>query len=121
MVSISILTFSLSTQIGFFIYYETSIASLFGKKAITYLKWFYFFPGVVFAGVANVDQLWVLANISVGVTAIPNLFALLFLSGVFSKLMRDHLKGEHKYLTALTDDSGKYIKTAAVRSVKASK
>jgi len=112
-VSISILTFSLTTQIGFFIYYERSITSLFGKKAINYLKWFYFFPGVVFAGVANVDQLWVLASISVVVTAVPNLFALLFLSGVFSKLMRDHLQGEHKYLTALTDDSGQYIKMAA--------
>ncbi len=112
-VSFSILTFSLSTQIGFFIYYETSIVSLFGKKAITYFKWLYFFPGVVFAGVANVDQLWVLANISVGVTAIPNLFALLFLSGAFSKLMWDHMKGEDKYLTALTDNSGKYIKMAA--------
>jgi len=98
---------------GFFIYYETSIASLFGKEAINYLRWVYFFPGVVFAGVANVDQLWVLANISVGVTAIPNLFALVFLSRVFSKLMSDYLKGEHKYLTILTDHSGNYIRMAA--------
>lgn len=111
-ISISIFTFCLSTQIGFFIYYETSITSLFGKNAIRYWKWIYFFPGVIFAGVANVDQLWILANISVGVTAIPNLFALLFLSGVFFKLMRDHLKGENKYSTEIVDHSGKYIKTA---------
>ena len=109
-VSIVILTFCLSTQIGFFIYYETSINNLFGKNAIKYLKWLYFIPGVLFAGVANVDQLWVLANISVGVIAIPNLVAILVLSGVFFKLMKDYLSGKNEYATAIVDKSKNYIK-----------
>ena len=92
-VSISILTFSLSTQIGFYVYYETSIDKLFGRRAIRYLKWIYFLPGVAFAGFANVDKLWVMADISVAVVAIPNLIALLFLAGVFMKLMRDYVGG----------------------------
>ncbi len=109
-VSIVILTFCLSTQIGFFIYYETSINNLFGKNAIKYLKWFYFIPAVLFAGVENVDQLWVLANISVGVIAIPNLVAILVLSGVFFKLMKDYLSGKNEYATAIIDKSKNYIK-----------
>ena len=110
-ISVSTLTFCLSTQIGFYIYYETSIDKLFGKRAIRYLRWFYFMPGVLFAGFANVDKLWVIADISVGVVAIPNLIALLFLGGVFAKLMKDYLSGELQYSTAAVDASKRYIKS----------
>ncbi|MFC2098048.1 alanine/glycine:cation symporter family protein, partial [Bacteroidota bacterium] len=61
-ISFSILTFCLSTQIGFFIYYETSVINVFGKGSMRYLKWFYFIPAIVFAGVADVDKLWTFAN-----------------------------------------------------------
>jgi len=112
LISISILTFCLSTQIGFFIYYETSIVSLFGKRAMIYLKWIYFIPGVLFAGIANVEKLWVFANISVGVCSLPNLVALLALSGAFFKLMKDYLMDKNKYATAKVDASKMYVKTA---------
>lgn len=112
LISFCILTFCLSTQIGFFIYYETAIVNVFGKKAMNFLKWFYFMPAVVFAGVTNVDKLWIFANISVGVCAIPNLIAVLALSGAFFKLMRDFLSDENKYATAKIDTSKEYVKTA---------
>jgi AGCS family alanine or glycine:cation symporter len=121
MVSMAILTFSLSTQIGFYIYYETSIDKLFGKRAMRYLKWFYFLPGVIFAGFANVDKLWVVADISVGVVAIPNLVALLFLGGVFVKLMKDYLSGDFHYGTAAIDVSKRYIKSPGYTNVRASR
>ena len=109
-ISICIVSFCLSTQIGFFIYYETAIHTLFGPRAIRYLKWIYFLPGIVFAGVTNVDRLWVVANISVGASALPNLIAILLLSGVFFKLMRDYLSGERTYDTAATDGTGRYLR-----------
>ena len=112
LISISILTFCLSTQIGFFIYYETSIINLFGKRAMTYLKWIYLIPGVLFAGIADVEKLWVFANISVGVCSLPNLVALLALSGAFFKLMRDYLTDKNKYATVIVDSSKTYVKTA---------
>jgi AGCS family alanine or glycine:cation symporter len=112
LISISILTFCLSTQIGFFIYYETSIINLFGKRAMTYLKWIYLIPGVLFAGIADVEKLWVFANISVGVCSLPNLVALLALSGAFFKLMRDYLTDKNKYATVIVDLSKTYVKTA---------
>ena len=111
LISISILTFCLSTQIGFFIYYETSIISLFGKKSMSYLKWVYLIPGVLFAGIADVEKLWVFANISVGVCSLPNLVALLALSGAFFKLMKDYLLDKHEYATAVVDSSKTYVKT----------
>lgn len=111
-ISIAILTFCLSTQIGFFIYFETAVVSLIGEKPFRYVKWIYFLPGVVFAGVTNVDQLWALANISVAVSALPNLVALLLLGGVFVTLMRDFLTGENKYATRVIDETRQYVKVA---------
>jgi AGCS family alanine or glycine:cation symporter len=111
LLSASILTFCLTTQIGFFIYYENAVLTVFGKKAIRYLKWFYLLPGVVFAGVANVDKLWVFADISVAVCSLPNLVAILALSGAFFKLMRDYLEGKNVYATAVVDAEKNYVFT----------
>jgi len=115
LISIAILTFCLSTQIGFFIYYETSIISLFGKNAMTYMRWVYLVPGVLFAGIADVEKLWVFANISVGVCSLPNLVALLALSGAFFKLMKDYLWDKNAYATAIVDTSRKYVRKAGWR------
>lgn len=112
LISFSILTFCLSTQIGFFIYFETAVLNVFNTKAMKYLKWFYLIPGVICAGIADVDKLWVLATISVGVCSLPNLVAVLALSGVFFKLMNDYLSARNKYATKLIDVSKNYVKTA---------
>lgn len=119
LLSFSILTFCLSTQIGFFVYYETSVLYAFGEKVFRLLKWFYFIPALVFAGVADVDRLWVLANIAVGVCAIPNLIAVLALSSVFMVLMRDYLTGKNRFSTASVDLSGEHVKSS-VKSQKKS-
>lgn len=111
-VSVAILTFCLSTQIGFFVYFETALVSLLGENAFRYLKWSYFLPGVVFAGITNTDQLWALANISVAASALPNLVALLLLSGVFITLMKDFLSGEKKYATHITDKNRQYVRVS---------
>jgi AGCS family alanine or glycine:cation symporter len=102
-VSMAIATFCLSTQIGFYVYYETCLVSLVGERPFRALRWLYFLPGVVFAGVADVDRLWVLANVAVAVVAIPNLVAMLCLGGVFVTLMRDELSGARVYATAKVD------------------
>ena len=103
-ISGAILTFSLSTQIAFFVYFETAVVNLLDEKMFRYIRWTYFLPGVVFAGITNVDQLWALANISVVASAIPNLVALLVLSGVFITLMKDYLSGENHYATRIIDE-----------------
>jgi len=109
-ISIAITTFCLSTQIGFFIYFKTAVTDLVGERIFDIVKWLYFIPGIIFAGITNVDQLWKLANISVALSAIPNLIALLFLSGVFIKLMRDYFSEQRKFDTELIDRTRNYIK-----------
>ena len=119
-ISISILTFCLSTQIGFFVYFETAMVDLFGEAFFRWIRWIYFLPGVVFAGITSVDQLWALANISVAVSALPNLVALLMLAGVFLALMRDYLSGANRYSTEIVDHSREYIRVAGGRHVRPS-
>jgi AGCS family alanine or glycine:cation symporter len=114
-ISIAILVFCLSTQIGFYVYFETALVNLVGEKAFRIVRWLYFLPGVVFAGISNVDQLWALANISVAASALPNLVALLLLSGVFITLMKDYLSGENRFATEVTDSTGEYIRMAGKR------
>ena len=50
-ISIAILTFCLSTQIGFFVYFKTALVSLFGENMFRYVKWVYFLPGSYYFGV----------------------------------------------------------------------
>ena len=113
LLSFAILTFCLSSQIGFYIYYETCVHDLFGRKAVKYFKFLFLIPGVVCAGIANVDALWVVADIATGLTAIPNFIAVIALSGVFFKLLKDYESGENKYATAITDKTHRYIRESA--------
>jgi len=108
-ISFCILTFCLTTMIGFFIYFETAGVNLFGLRAMRWLRWLYFIPPVVFAGVTDVDRLWAFANIAVGVCAIPNLIAVLALSGVFLTLMRDFIEKKMTYRTAATDGTTAWV------------
>ena len=112
LISFCILTFCLSTMMGFFIYFETASVDAFGKDAVRWLRWLYFIPPVVFAGVADVDRIWVFANIAVGVCAIPNLIAVLALSGPFLKLMDDYISGRNKYAAPVIDESKAYVRKA---------
>lgn len=109
-VSGAIATFCLSTQIGFYVYFETSFVALVGERPFRILRWIYFLPGIAMAGVADVDRMWLVANIAVAVTAIPNLVAMLSLSGVFTRLMRDELSGERAYATAVVDETGPVLR-----------
>lgn len=112
LISFCILTFCLSTQIGFFIYFETAALNVFGKRGLRYVKWLYFVPPVVFAGVAEVERVWVFANIAVGVCAIPNLIAVVALSGAFLALLRDYVSGRNVYAASVVDASNEYVQTA---------
>ena len=109
LLSFAILTFCLTTQIAFFLYFETAITSLFGAGAIRYLRYVYLVPGVLFAGVSNVDRLWVFANLAVGSCAIPNLIAVLALSGPFFVFKQDYVRQENRYATAIIDRSREYV------------
>jgi AGCS family alanine or glycine:cation symporter len=110
LIATSILTFCLTTQIGFYIYYENAVIDLFGKKAMKVLRWVYLIPGVLFAGVVEVDRLWIFANISVGVCSLPNLIALVALSGAFFKLMKDYMEKRNEFSTEIVNRVRNYVR-----------
>ncbi len=109
LISFCILTFCLTTQIGFFLYFETAATDVFGRGPTRWIRWLYFIPPMAFAGVAEVDRVWVFANIAVGVCAIPNLVAVLALSGPFMRLMNDYLSGANEFATEVIDRSKAYV------------
>ncbi len=74
-----------------------------------WIRFLYFIPPLIFAGVADVDRLWVFANIAVAICAIPNLIAVLSLSGAFMTLMGDYLSGRGRYATGVIDVSKEYV------------
>ena len=113
LISFCILSFCLSTQIGFFIYFETALVDVFGRGLTRWIRFLYFIPPLVFAGVADVDRLWVFANIAVAICAIPNLIAVLSLSRVFMTLMGDYLTGRRQYATEVIDASKDYVQKRA--------
>jgi len=76
------------------------------------VKWLYFVPPVIFAGVADVERIWVFANIAVGVCAIPNLVAVVALSAAFLSLLRDYVSGRNVYAAKDVDVSKEYVQVA---------
>jgi len=113
LISFCILAFCISTQIGFFIYFETALVDVFGREVTRWVRFLYFLPPLLFAGVSDVDRVWVFANIAVAVCALPNLVAVLFLREVFMRLMDDYISNRNRYATAVADRTREYLKARA--------
>jgi len=75
-----------------------------------YFKWIYLIPGIIFAGIGEVDKLWSFATISAALCALPNLVAVLALSGVFWELQKDYMRGQNQYATKVIDATQNYLK-----------
>ncbi len=88
--SIALATFTFSTIIGWSYYAEKSVQYLFGNKAILFYRIIYL--GTVYLGcVLSLDLVWNLGDIFNGLMAIPNLIALILLSGLIVKETRKYL------------------------------
>lgn len=87
---IALVTFTFSTIIGWSYYAEKAVEYLFGRKAIIYYRVIYL--ATVYLGcILSLDLVWNLGDIFNGMMAIPNLIALLLLSGVVVKETRKYL------------------------------
>ena len=96
-VAISTVFFSLSTILGWAYYGEVSVRYLFKKnpgKAITVYRIIYVV--FVFVGaIAEINTVWLIADCFNALMALPNLIALIGLSGTVVKLTREHFP-KHK-------------------------
>lgn len=91
-IAMCLLFFAFSTIVGWYYFAETNIRYLFGSKA---LRPFQILVMVfIFAGSAlKIDLVWELADFFNGIMVIPNLLALLLLSGTVVKLLKDYNAG----------------------------
>ena len=101
-IAVCLLFFAFSTIIGWFFFAQQNVKYLFGMKAV---KPFCFLgAGAVVLGCAlKVDLVWALADMFNGLMVIPNLLAMLALSGVVIKLNREYQ--DSKARTRLPDIS----------------
>ena len=87
----SIITFAYSTILGWSYYGERAAEYLIGRRAILPYK-LVFLAVVVFSPVLALDLIWSIADILNALMAIPNLIAVLLLSGVIAQETRHYLK-----------------------------
>ncbi|ABD80924.1 alanine/glycine:cation symporter family protein [Saccharophagus degradans] len=87
-VSVALVLFAFTTIIGWSYYGERCVEYLFGRGAIRVFRyaWVMAIPvGVML----KLEVVWIIADILNGLMALPNLVALLLLSGVVAKLTRE--------------------------------
>jgi AGCS family alanine or glycine:cation symporter len=95
-IGLSLLMFAFTTIIGWSYYAEKSIEYLFGRKSVLPYKIIYLI--MVFTGsVFSLDLIWNFADITNGLMAIPNLVALILLSGVVAAETKKYLNDIDKY------------------------
>ena len=96
---IGIITFAYSTILGWSYYGERAAEYLLGRKAI--LPYKVIFTAIVVLGpVLALDLVWTIADVLNALMAIPNLVAVLLLSGVIAKETRHYLANLDKKDTA---------------------
>lgn len=91
-IAVCLLFFAFSTIIGWYYFGETNIRYLFGTKAL--IPYQLLVVTFIFIGsLLKIDLVWELSDFFNGIMVIPNLIALLILSGTVAKLLKDYNNG----------------------------
>ena len=90
---IGLITFAFSTILGWYYYGERCSVYLFGEKIIMPYKILWVI-GVFVGSMLKIGVVWDLADFMNGLMAIPNIFAVLLLSGVIAKETKKY-SGSH--------------------------
>lgn len=91
---VGLITFAFSTILGWYYYGERCMIYLFGEKITMFYKIIWIIV-VFIGGIGNLPFVWNLADMLNGMMAIPNLVAILLLSGLIAAEGRKYLPGEH--------------------------
>lgn len=94
-IAVCLLFFAFSTIIGWYFFGEINIKFLFGEKAVKVYA-VLVCACVAFGPLLDVTQVWSLADMCNGLIVIPNLLALLALSGSISAAYRKYLSDKDK-------------------------
>jgi AGCS family alanine or glycine:cation symporter len=88
--TVGLLTFVFSTILGWSYYGEKAAEYLFGTRVIVPYRWLWV-AAVMVGSVASLPAVWSFADVANGLMAVPNLVALLALSGVTVDQTRQYL------------------------------
>ncbi len=105
-VTMSVLLFAVSTAIGWSFYGDRATDYLFGEKAIIYYK--YVFILFVFLGaISQLEAVWEFGDAALGFMTLPNLLAIILLSGKLKKMTKDYFSIKHlTYKEQLLQNNG---------------
>lgn len=87
-IAVGLVAFAFTTMIGWSYYGERSVVYLFGVKAVLPFRLLWI-AAALLGAIAELDLVWILADIFNGLMAIPNLIALLVLSPLVFRLTRE--------------------------------
>lgn len=91
MLALSVVLFTYSSYLGFYVEFRTCVEYLFGEKMMKGLKWIYFALPIL-SVTMEVEQVWDIADMAVGFIVIPNMIALLLLSPKFFEIFHGYLQ-----------------------------
>jgi len=94
LLSFGILTFAFSTIIGWSYYGESAVNYLEGRRTNRFYR-ILFIASLFFGSIINLDIIWNIADCMNALMAIPNLVALLLLSGVAARETKRYLWSGH--------------------------
>ncbi len=95
LVTFAVILFAVSTGISWSYYGDRSVEYLFGSGAIKFYRWifiFFFFLGCILP----LSAVWTFGDVALGLMTLPNLIAVLLLTGGVAVLTKDYLSREHK-------------------------
>ena len=95
--TLAVILFAVSTGISWSYYGDRSVEYLFGSWAIPITAGSSS-PSSSWAAILPLKAVWTFGDVALGMMTIPNLIALVFLTGFTVKLTRDYFSREHKPL-----------------------
>ena len=98
-VTACIIFFAYSSIIGWYYYGEKGIQYLFKQKALFFYK-IAFVGALIFGAMQSVPLIWTIASVMISFMVIPNLIALLLLSGQVKRLTKDFMRAKNNKLNA---------------------
>jgi AGCS family alanine or glycine:cation symporter len=93
-ITIAVFLFAISTAISWSYYGDRGVEYLFGSKGIFIYKWLYVIAHFIGA-IVSVEIVWSFGDVANGLMAIPNLIALIVLSGIVVKMANEYTSREH--------------------------
>lgn len=90
-IALGLSVFAYSTILGWSYYGEIAIEYLFGLHVVKYYR-MVFVMFIFFGTVIRLEMVWTFSNVMNALMALPNLLALLFLSGEVRKLHREYFR-----------------------------